>query len=547
MRLLAQCVLLCLTLEVCLQQPKAAAAAAAAAAASAAAAAAAAGLPSCGATPSGRCLRQQAAALHAWAVDIRRQLHRQPELMYEEQRTSILVQQVLTGLGIKFSAGWGRDRRASVIVESLLEASTLRGDAEELQQLQQQQQQQVWGTGVVAEIGTGEEPCVLLRADMDALPIQEMADVPFKSEVEGKMHACGHDAHTTMLLMAAAILKQNEKALKGTVRVVFQPAEEGGQGATMMIEEGLLEKEPKPLLALGLHALPDLPTGAVASREGPLMGATSNFHFEVLGRGGHAALPAQTIDPLAACAAAVQQTYAMVARENDFGAFSSGFVSFTQIQAGSAYNVIPSSCTLKGTIRAFSLEKLHALQQRLREVVQKTAEAFRCKLSVRRLHTVTPPVSVDKHALGILRKAVDEVGESPLETLPAMYGGEDFAFFLQKIPGVFAFLGIGFSLLASSLYFISTCLFQPPSLFSTAAECALMPLWGCSSGEQNQTNPVKTTFGLHHPQFAVDENALQVGAAVEAQFAFSAIEALLQQQQQQQQRQQQQQQHGEDL
>ncbi|CDJ30621.1 uncharacterized protein EMH_0059950 [Eimeria mitis] len=240
-------------------------------------------LPQCGSPPSASCVLQQAAALQEWGINIRRQLHRHPELMYEEERTSALVQQVLTELGIKYTPGWGRDRRSSLVDESLLEPSTERGDAEALQEMQQQQQQQqrrqqettgIVGTGVVAEIGTGEAPCVLLRADMDALPIHEQADVAFRSEVEGKMHACGHDSHTTMLLMAAAILKKNEASIKGTVRLVFQPAEEGGQGARMMVEEGLLERSPRPGLALGLHVLPDIPTGIVASREGPLMAAT---------------------------------------------------------------------------------------------------------------------------------------------------------------------------------------------------------------------------------------------------------------------------------
>ncbi|KAL8424408.1 hypothetical protein Efla_006840 [Eimeria flavescens] len=500
----------------------AAAAGAAASAAAQAAAAAAAALPACGDSPSGSCLRQQAAALHAWGVSIRRELHRHPELMYEEQRTSALVQEVLSGLGIRYTAGWGRDRRNSVVEEAFLDADTLRGDAEELQQLlqqqqrqqQQQQQQQQGGTGVVAEIGTGEGPCVLLRADMDALPILEEAAVEYRSKEEGKMHACGHDAHTAMLLMAAAILKQNEKALKGTVRLVFQPAEEGGAGAAMMLQDGLLDIHPKPQLALGLHVMPHLPTGLLASREGPLMAATANFHFAILGLGGHAAMPAEAVDPIAACAAAVNNVHAMVARENDFGTSSSGFISFTQIQArkageddgaGSAYNVIPGECTLKGTVRAFSLEKLHALQRRLREVTQKTAESLRCRLEVRRLHTVTPALVVDAHALSIFKRAAEEIGEEKVEEAAATFGGEDFAFVLQRLPGVFVFLGIG-------------------------------------SGDRNPTNPIKTSHALHHPKFAVDEEALKIGAAAEAQFAFSAIHALLQQQQQQQQPQQQQ--HG---
>ncbi|XP_026194282.1 IAA-amino acid hydrolase ILR1-like 8 [Cyclospora cayetanensis] len=423
--------------------------------------------------------------------------------MYEEHRTSALVQRVLTDLGIKHSAGWGRDRRASLVDESLLEASTEKGDTEELHQMQQQAAG-IPGTGVVAEIGTGKSPCVLLRADMDALPIHEQAAVAFKSELDGKMHACGHDAHTTMLLMAAAILKKNEASLKGTVKLVFQPAEEGGQGAQMMLEEGLLDMLPSPLMAMGMHVFPELPTGVIASREGPLMAATArcvrlcSFHFEIVGSGGHGAMPAQTRDPIAACTAAVQNVYAIVARENDFAAVSSGFISVTQIQAGSAFNIIPSECSLKGTLRAFTNEKLQELKLRLRQVVQRTAEAFRCRLRVRRLLTNTPALHVHAGALGVLNKAVGAVtGGRPVETMPPIYGGEDFAFVLDRVPGVFAFIGIG-------------------------------------SGAQRKGH-VPTSFGLHHQEFAIDEEALEVGAAVEAQFAATAIEHLLQQPSQQQQ------------
>ncbi|CDJ50770.1 amidohydrolase domain-containing protein, putative [Eimeria brunetti] len=477
-------------------------------------------LPPCGSPPTPSCLLQQAAALQDWGVNIRRQLHRHPELMYEEERTSALVQEVLTELGIKYTSGWGRDRRSSLVDESLLESSTERGDAEELQELQQQQQQQqrrqqektgVIGTGIVGEIGTGEAPCILLRADMDALPIHEQADVAFKSEVDGKMHACGHDSHTTMLLMAAAILKKNEASIKGTVRLVFQPAEEGGQGARMMLEEGLLERNPRPSFALGLHVSPELPTGIFASREGPLMAATGSFHFEIVGVGGHGAMPFQTHDPITACASAVQNINSFVARENDYSANSSGFVSVTQIQAGSAFNVIPSECTLKGTIRAFSNEKLRELQLRLRQVVQRTAEAFRCSLRVRSLYTNTPTLRVHPKALAVFKQAVSAVlPSSRVEGMEPTYGGEDFSFVLDKLPGVFAFIGIG-------------------------------------SGGQ-KAGHVPTSFGLHHPRFALDEEVLHLGAAAEAQFAFDAIRHLLDPQAQEEKLpQQEQKKHEEDL
>ncbi|CDI77540.1 amidohydrolase domain-containing protein, putative [Eimeria acervulina] len=439
--------------------------------------------------------------------------------MYEEESTSALVQQVLTGLGIKYTAGWGRDRRSSLVDDSLLEPSTERGDARELQQLQEQQQQQqrrqelntgLVGTGIVAEIGTGEAPCVLLRADMDALPIHEQADVAFKSEVEGKMHACGHDSHTTMLLMAAAILKKNEGSIKGTVRLVFQPAEEGGQGAKMMLEEDLTficrvtTVLPGFMPACGFIYAPSVhPSTLIAYRAACLWRAMPleclrSFHFEVVGAGGHGAMPSQAHDPITACASAVQNINSFVARENDYTAVSSGFVSVTQIQAGSAFNVIPSECTLKGTIRAFSNKKLRELQLRLRQVVQRTAEAFRCSLRVRRLDTITPALRVNPEALEVFKKAAYAVlPGGRVETMEPTYGGEDFSFVLDRLPGVFAFIGVG-------------------------------------SGAQ-KAGHVPTSFGLHHPKFAIDEEALHLGAAVEAQFVFDAVNHLLNRQIEQEQ------------
>lgn len=217
-------------------------------------------------------IRSQASNMTDFLVHTRRTLHRSPELMYNEEATSAVVQKILTDLGIPFSTGWAVNKHPDFHPGP-------------------------GGYGVVADIGTGGEPCVLLRADMDALPIFERTEGidDFKSLHDNKMHACGHDGHTTMLLGAAAILKSMEDSINGTVRVMFQPAEEGGAGAKRMNEEGVLDIDPKPSHAFGLHVWPTLPSGVIAGRPGPLMAAAERFEILIAGVGGHAAMPHLTV------------------------------------------------------------------------------------------------------------------------------------------------------------------------------------------------------------------------------------------------------------
>ena len=205
----------------------------------------------------------------SWAVPIRRDLHKIPELQYDLPMTSARVQRALAEIGVKFKAGYAKH-------------------------------------GVVAQIGTGTLPCVALRADMDALPIQEAVEgIDFKSTHEGKMHACGHDVHTAMLLGAARLLKENEARVNGTVKLIFQPAEEGGAGALQMIKEGVMDARPKIQMIFGMHVAPFLPAGDVASKAGVVMAATGFFHITFQGRGGHAAMPDTTIDPVICSSSAI--------------------------------------------------------------------------------------------------------------------------------------------------------------------------------------------------------------------------------------------------
>lgn len=217
-------------------------------------------------------IRNQADDLKDFLVHTRRTLHRHPELQYNEKDTSGVVQKVLTDLGITFTTGWAVNKYPNVYPGP-------------------------GGYGIVADIGTGKDPCVLLRADMDALPIFERTtDIDeFKSINDNKMHACGHDGHTTMLLGAAAVLKGMEESINGTVRLMFQPAEEGGAGGKRMREEGVLNLSPKPQYAFGMHLWPVLPSGSVAGRPGPLLAACERFEVLIAGVGGHAAMPHLTV------------------------------------------------------------------------------------------------------------------------------------------------------------------------------------------------------------------------------------------------------------
>jgi hippurate hydrolase len=334
-------------------------------------------------------------------VALRRDIHREPELGFDTVKTAEEVLAALDGLPLEIQTG---------VAENGIVA-TLRGDG----------------------------PTVGLRADMDALPIREETGLPFASRFEGKMHACGHDGHTSMLVGAAHALCGMRERLNGTIKFFFQPAEEGGGGGKVMVEEGAADDV---AAVFALHLWPGLPFRTAATKAGPIMAAADAFEMTVRGTGGHGAFPHQTADAIAMAAQIVTALQTLVSREVD--PVEPAVVTVGEIGAGSAFNIIPETARLGGTVRTLSEDLRRRMPERIEQLARGVAGGMRGDAELD--YQFSYPVTMNDE--GAAHRALAVIGdlfgeENTLELVNPAMGGEDFAFFLEKIPGAFIWLGVG--------------------------------------------------------------------------------------------------------
>jgi hippurate hydrolase len=334
---------------------------------------------------------------------IRKDIHAHPELRFEEHRTADLVAQQLTAWGIPIHRGLG-------------------------------------GTGVVGIIKNGASDRALgLRADMDALPILEKNTFEHASRHHGKMHACGHDGHTAMLLGAAQHLAQH-RHFDGTVYLIFQPAEEGGGGAREMIRDGLFEQFPMQAV-FGMHNWPGMAAGTFAVSPGPVMASSNEFKVTIQGKGGHAALPHTTLDPVPVACQMVQAFQTIITRNKK--PIDAGVISVTMIHAGEATNVVPDRCELQGTVRTFTLEVLDMIEARMRQIAEHTCAAQGLTCTFEFLRNYPPTINALAEAEFAKLVMTDLVGPDQVLLQEPTMGAEDFAYMLQAKPGAYCFIGNG--------------------------------------------------------------------------------------------------------
>ncbi|WJX33843.1 IAA-amino acid hydrolase ILR1-like 6 [Trifolium repens] len=373
-----------------------------------------------------------------WLKSVRRKIHENPELAFEEIETSRLIREELDLMEVSYRYPLAK-------------------------------------TGIRAWIGTGGPPFVAVRADMDALPIQESVEWEFKSKVAGKMHACGHDAHVAMLIGAAKILKTREHLLKGTVILLFQPAEEAGNGAKRMIQDGALQ-DVEAIFAV--HISHQLPTAVIGSRPGPLLAGCGFFRAVISGKSSLAAKSHQYADPVLAASAAVISLQGIVSRESN--PLDSHVVSVTLFNGGNSHDMTPDTVVIGGTFRAFSNSSFYQLLKRIEQVIVEQTSVYRCSAEVdffEKEYTIYPPMVNDDQMYEHVKKvSIDLLGQKNFRVVSPVMGAEDFSFYSQVVPSAFFYIGI-----------------------------------------RNET--LGSIHTAHSPHFMIDEDALPIGAAVHATVA----------------------------
>lgn len=342
---------------------------------------------------------------HDEIAAMRRDIHAHPELAFEEFRTADLVAARLQEWGIDVDRGLG-------------------------------------GTGVVGII-RGNLPgasAVGLRADMDALPMQEVNTFEHASRHEGKMHACGHDGHTAMLLGAARYLAQH-RDFAGIVYVIFQPAEEGGGGAKRMIDDGLFERFPMEAV-FGMHNWPGMAAGQFGVTPGPIMASASEFVIRITGKGTHAGMPHLGTDPVMTAVQMAQSMQTIITRNR--APLEAAVLSITQIHTGSADNVVPNDAEMRGTVRTFTLETLDLIERRMEEIARHTAAAMNCEVEFEFVRNYPPTINHPAETAFAIEVMRDIVGpENVFDQVTPTMGAEDFAFMLQALPGCYVWIGNG--------------------------------------------------------------------------------------------------------
>ncbi len=331
-------------------------------------------------------------------IDWRRDFHQYPELGFEEHRTSKVIGELLRSFGLSPKMNVGK-------------------------------------TGVTADLDFGDGPTIALRADMDALPMQETSGLEFASKHDGVMHACGHDGHMAMLLGAAKALTQSDNGFKGKVRFIFQPAEEGAGGARYMIEDGCLDGVDE---IYGIHVWNYQPVGEVGVKEGPVLAAADMFDITIKGIGGHGAAPQGTVDTVVVASYLIQAFQTIVSRNTN--PLESTVITVGKIQGGHNFNIISDEVTLSGTARAYTEENRQLIKTRMAEMISGVEKTFGAKISFHYEDGYPPTINHGEPAKNVLKAAEKVVGEKAGMPYLSM-GGEDFAYYLQKIPGCFFFVG----------------------------------------------------------------------------------------------------------